>query len=87
MGKQALSCSTGDSLTWYDICGGQLGNVCEKLLKIYIHSKSIILLLEISPIKKFTWVHVYVHEKIFTEALFVMAKIMEDKFVNKGMIR
>lgn len=54
VGKQALSCFTGDGLTWYDICGGQLGNVYERFLKIYIHSKSVILLLEISPIKKFT---------------------------------
>lgn len=31
--------------------------------------------------------HIDIQEKMVTEALFVTAKITEEKFINKGMVR
>ena len=87
MGKQALSYATGGSLNVYDICERQFGNQCEKSLKIYIPTEPVIPLLEVSPIITLRDMHMDVHRKMFTETLFVIAKIMEEKFTNKEMVR
>lgn len=71
----------------YDICERQFGNQCEKSLKIYIPTEPVIPLLEVSPIKTLRYMHMDVHRKMFTETLFVIAKIMEEKFTNKEMVR
>lgn len=71
----------------YDVCERQFGHQCENPLKIYIPTEPVIPLLEISPIKPLTFMHTDVHGKMFTTVLFVMAKIMEEKFTNEEMVR
>lgn len=87
VGKQAVLYTAGGSLNWYDICQGQFGNEFEIPLKTYILTEPVVPLLGISPIKTLALVHIDVHGKMFTEALFVIAKIMEEKFINKELVR
>lgn len=87
VGKQELSYTTVGNLKWCDICARQLDNAYEKPLKIDICTKPLIPLRGISPIKKLIWMHIDIQEKMVTEALFVTAKITEEKFINKGMVR
>lgn len=75
------------SLNWSDICEGQVGNEDQKPLKICRCNEPVIPLPIISLIKKLPRVHLDAYGKMFTEALFVIAKLMEDKFISKGMLR